>query len=317
MTNILCVGMMVCDVLLRPVPWDILKRDCVNIDTPVTSCGGDALNVAMGLAKLGNPVAVCGRVGDDGNGAFIRKACREAGIDADRLAVDPECPTAASYALIDPEGERHFLTDMQIFHRLTDTDVPDEALDWADIVYMGSAMALDKMNKGGLERLFRRAKEKGKLTAMDAAVTNAPAPEDWLESLKPVLQYTDVFFPSREEAQTITGETEPAAVRAKFEGLGLKVLGIKLGSKGCYVTDFQKEEMIPAVSGIQVVDTCGAGDSFMAGFLCGMTHGWDPFRCAAFAGCVAAKNVQAVGGTAGVPSFDNALAYYHTIYPTT
>ena len=315
MTNILCVGMMVCDVLLRPVPWDILKRDCVNIDTPVISCGGDALNVAMGLAKLGSSVAVCGRVGDDGNGAFIRRACREAGIGAEHLVLDPQCPTAASYALIDPEGERHFLTDMGIFHRLTDADVPDEALDWADIVYVGSAMAFDKMNRGGLERLFRRAKERGKRTAMDAAVTNAPAPADWLECLGPALRYTDVFFPSREEARTITGETECAAVREKFEGLGLQVLGIKLGSEGCYVTDFRREERLPAVPGIRVVDTCGAGDSFMAGFLRGMTQGWDPFRCAAFAGCVAAKNVQAVGGTAGVPTFDNALAYYHTIYP--
>ena len=49
MTNILCVGMMVCDVLLRPVPWDILKRDCVNIDTPVISCGGDALKGSKNL----------------------------------------------------------------------------------------------------------------------------------------------------------------------------------------------------------------------------------------------------------------------------
>ncbi len=117
-----------------------------------------------------------------------------------------------------------------------------------------------------------------------------------------------------EEAQAITGLREPEDMAEAFRGLGLKVLGIKLGSRGCFVTDFTESRRIPAVPGVRVVDTCGAGDSFMAGFLCGMTQGWGPFQSAAFASCVAAKNVQAVGGTAGVPTFDDALGYYHKFY---
>lgn len=314
MQNVLSAGMMVCDVLLSPVPRDVLERDSVSIDTPVTSCGGDALNVAMALAKLGVPTAVCGRIAEDANGAFIRGACADAGVDASGLTLDPVFPTAASYALIDLAGERHFLSDRKIFHTMTDGDVPEEKLHWADIVYFGSAMAMAKMNDGGLERLFRRAQALGKKTVMDAAVTDAPEPESWLESLKPVLKYTDVFFPSLEEAEAITGKSDPYEIAEEFRGSGLKVLGVKLGSKGCFVTDFREAKVIPAVPNIKVVDTCGAGDSFLAGFLCGMTKGWDPFQCAAFAGCVAAKNVQAVGGTAGVPTFDNALAFYHKIY---
>lgn len=314
MKRVLCVGMAVCDVLLKPISWDVLQRDSVSIDTPVTSCGGDALNVAMALSKLGLPVRICGRIGLDGNGAFIRRSCQKAGVDDSGLRPDPSYATASSYVLIDPEGERHFLSDRRLFHVLSDEDVSWEDLLWADVVYFGSAMALQKMNEGGLERLFRRARELGRVTAMDAALTDAPAPENWLEYLKPALRFTDVFFPSLEEAQAITGLREPEDMAEAFRGLGLKVLGIKLGSRGCFVTDFTESRRIPAVPGIRVVDTCGAGDSFMAGFLCGMTQGWDPFQSAAFASCVAAKNVQAVGGTAGVPTFDDALGYYHKFY---
>lgn len=47
----LCVGMMVCDTLISPVPENILELDSVRIDKPRICCGGDALNVAMGLAR--------------------------------------------------------------------------------------------------------------------------------------------------------------------------------------------------------------------------------------------------------------------------
>lgn len=311
MDKILCVGMTVCDVFLSPVPWDALQRDSMTIATPVTSCGGDALNVAMGLSKLGLSAMICGRIGRDPAGDFIRNACRTAKVDDRGLLLDLDCPTAASYALIDPEGERHFLSDRKMFHRISDADVQESLLAEADIVYVGSALSMEQMNAGGLERLFRRAKALGKKTAMDAALTDAPVPESWLESLRPVLQYTDVFFPSREEAEAITGKTDLDDMKQAFQGMGLKVLGIKLGSKGCFVTDFREDRRIPAVDGIHVVDTCGAGDSFMAGYLCGMTKGWSPWKSAAFGSAVAALNVQAVGGTAGIPPFDSAYAFYH------
>ena len=87
MRRILCVGMMVCDTLLFPVPADVLERDSVSIQTPVTSCGGDALNVAMALSRLGAETAICGRVGQDKNGAYIQTACQETKIDTSGITV--------------------------------------------------------------------------------------------------------------------------------------------------------------------------------------------------------------------------------------
>lgn len=87
MRRVLCVGMMVCDTLLFPVPADVLVRDSVSIQTPVTNCGGDALNVAMALSRLGAETAICGRVGQDKNGAYIQTACQEAKIDTSGITV--------------------------------------------------------------------------------------------------------------------------------------------------------------------------------------------------------------------------------------
>ncbi len=309
--RILCVGMMVCDVIISPVPDDILGRDSVGISRPVISCGGDALNVALGLAKLNSQVSIVGRIADDLHGNFIRNACEKAGIDVGGLVYDTECATAVSFALIDSKGERHFLTDKAIFSRLASADVSRQMIEKCDIVYFGSAMALAGMDGGGIADLFSRAHRMGKVTAMDAAIDDTRTDCDWLAALGPALNETDIFFPSIDEAALITGKNDPGEIAACFRNFGLTAFGIKLGAKGAYITDFVTERYLPALTGIPVVDTTGAGDSFVAGFLRAFSHGLNVFQCAEFANTIAAQNIGKHGGTAGIPDFETALRFYH------
>lgn len=306
--KILCVGMLVCDILISPVPDDILSRDSVGIRRPVVSCGGDALNVAVGLSKLGAVVLIAGRIADDANGAFIRQACVH--MDTRGLINDDSCATATTFALIDTRGERHFLTDKAIFAKLRQEDIPQALLKEADIVYFGSAMAMTGMNDGGLAELFRRAREAGKLTVMDAAIDETKTDFDWMRALAPVFEQTDIFFPSIDEARLITGRDTPEEMAACLRGFGMKAFGVKLGARGCYVTDFINARYMPGLTGIPVVDTTGAGDSFLAGLIRGISQGWDVFESAAFANTVAAQSIGAMGGTAGIPNLEQALRFY-------
>lgn len=310
----LCAGMMVCDVLLSPIPEDILERDSVRIGKPVISCGGDALNAAVSLSKLGEHVTIAGRIADDMNGSIIRGICKANQISLDGVTVDSEFPTAVSFALIDKTGERHFLSNKDIFSKFCSRDVSDELILENDAVYLGSAMSFPQMNGNGIRDLFSRAHKYGKLTAMDAAIDDDITSDDWLEELRPALSETDIFFPSYAEATAITGLDTPEAIAGKFRDTGVKVFGIKLGAEGCYVTDFRTEKRIPGIPNVNVVDTTGAGDSFFAGFLCGIAHQMDPFESAAFAGVVAAKNIEKIGGTEGVPNFEEAMSAYRNLY---
>ncbi len=312
--KILCAGMMVCDVLLAPIPEDILKRDSVRIGKPVISCGGDALNAAVSLSKLGEHVTIAGRIADDTNGSFIRNICSKYHISMDGVTIDSECPTAVSFALIDKAGERHFLSNSDIFGKFCSGDVSDELIRGNDMIYLGSAMSFSQMDGKGIHDLFSRAHKYGKLTAMDAAVNEEIRSDDWLEELRPALSETDIFFPSYAEASLITGLDKPEAIAAKFKNTGLKIFGIKLGSEGCYITDFKTEKRIPGIPDVKVADTTGAGDSFCAGFLCGLAHMMDPFESAAFASVVAAKNIEKIGGTAGVPNFEEAMCAYQNLF---
>lgn len=307
--RILCVGMMVCDTLLSPVPFNILEQDSVSIHKPVVTCGGDALNVAMGLAKLDHCVSLVGRIGHDANGKFIMEECKKYDIDVNGVVYDTKYATASSFALIDETGERHFLSKKSIFERLKSEDVPDQLIKDADYIYFGSAMAMEAMNGGGIYDLFKRAHAAGKITVMDASV-NLDEERQWMEYLSPAFYETDIFFPSLEEAVKITGKQEPAQIAECFRPFGMKVFGIKLGGKGCYMTDFNKEYEIACPSGMPVVDTTGAGDSFMAGLLCGLLKGFDLLKATEFAVSIATQNVGVMGGTTGIPNFLEALSFY-------
>lgn len=308
--KILCVGMMVCDTVITPVPDDVLSRDSVIIEPPMLSCGGDALNTAIGLAKLSCDVTMAGKVGIDSNGNFLIEQCRYYGVCTDGVIRDANCSTACSYALVDTEGERHFLSEVSAFHQLDSEEISDELIQKVDLVYVGSVMAMKLMDNGGILDLFERAHHYKKFTVMDAAMNDSEV-SDWDKVLPPIFKETDIFFPSMLEASYIAGTNHIDQIRERFSSSGIRYLGIKLGGKGCYVTDFKKEQYIPCLENMPVVDTSGAGDSFMAGLICALSHGITFFEAARFGTLIGSLNVGKKGATGGIPSYKEAMDLFN------
>lgn len=308
--KVLTVGMMVCDIPLSPVPKSIFQMEKAEIEAPVITTGGDALNVAITLAKLGVSTSIVGRLGQDQNGKFVMNQTRIQGVDTRYVIWDENCSTAVSYLLLDEDGEKHALSDTRIYHMLRGEDVPDEAIMQADIVYFGSAFQMCQMDNGGISQLFKRAHKYGKLTAMDTALGDDTADrETLLKKLTPVFAETDIFLPSYKEATHLSGCKTPEGIAAFFQTTGIKIFGVKLGADGCFVTDFKNQYRIPCFHDFKVIDTTGAGDSFVGGFLCGVLKNWELKKCARFASAVAAFNVGAKGATGGVPTYDTVIKF--------
>lgn len=300
--KILCVGLMICDIALSPVPRNIFEMDQWDIDPPSVTGGGDAYNVAVALSKLGETAAVIGRTGDDANGRFLKAEGVRQGVDMGHVIMDRDHHTAVSYILIEENGERHFLCDSHINDVLCIGDIPDASIQQADAVFFGSALAMRGMDQGGLCELFHRAKTYGKVTALDASITQDASAEIQMERLEQTLTATDIFIPSYGEACYLTGETDLFKISDRFRHFNLKVFGIKLGSKGCFLTDFKKQCRIGCFNFLPVVDTTGAGDCFMGGFLKAYLNGADLQMSGLFASAAAAFGVSAAGATEGIPS---------------
>jgi sugar/nucleoside kinase (ribokinase family) len=117
--------------------------------------------------------------------------------------------------------------------------------------------------------------------------------------VEPALPHLDFFLPSVAEARKISGEEEPSRIAAFALARGVKALGLKLGDEGCYLRSRDVEVTIPP---FQVVaqDATGAGDSWVAGFLTGILHGWDLAEVGRFANAVGAMCVTRIGATTGI-----------------
>ncbi len=94
-----------------------------------------------------------------------------------------------------------------------------------------------------------------------------------------------------------------------FQDWGVQNVVIKLGAKGCYVKPAGAKGFSVKAFRTAVVDTTGAGDSFVAGFLAGVLRRWDLRECAGFACAVAALSIQSVGATGAMPTFEQAIQF--------
>jgi sugar/nucleoside kinase (ribokinase family) len=300
--DVLCVGQLAADILVRPVDRVDYGVDTKRVEGIDIKNGGDCLNVALGLAKLGGSVGFAGLVGEDQLGDYLRHVIEEAGIDARGLSRTRDARTCSCLVLINSQGERTFFYYGGA-NDLFSGQLAPSLLEEAAIVHVGGTYLLPRFDGDGAARLFAAARAQGKLTSMDVTWDTTGR---WLSVIEPCLPHLSLFMPSIHEAEKIAGTSDPREIAGFLQARGVRTVVVKLGERGCYVKPLQEPGfMVPAVP-TQVVDTTGAGDSFVAGFLTGLLRKWDLKKSAAFACAVAALNIRKVGATAGIPTFDEA-----------
>jgi len=108
------------------------------------------------------------------------------------------------------------------------------------------------------------------------------------------------MMPNALELELLTGETEIPKGAAQLIDMGVQIVAVKLGEKGCYVTNGQEKKTIQPYK-VKAVDTTGAGDAFNAGFLYGLLHDKPLAECGRLGNYVAAQSVTKMGARAGLP----------------
>lgn len=292
--DVLCVGLMVCDIIIQPVDKDVFEVDSTRIDTLKITSGGDSLNAAINMEKLGITAGLIGKVGNDVFGEYLIHEAQKYDVITSGIIKSDEYSTSTSIVLVDKSGERHFAYYGKANDSLCVKDVDIKLLNEANMVHVGSAMALNNLDGSGITELFKMAKSLGKPTSMDVTWDSS---DKWLEKIEDALHYTDIFMPSYDEAKKITGLDKPEDMKEFFRNYGLKILVVKLGSAGCYITDFSDEYRIKPFKNIRVIDTTGAGDAFVAGFLTGFIKGFSLYDSGVLGNAVASQCVMKLGAT--------------------
>lgn len=304
--DVLCVGQLCVDVLVRPVERLDYGVDTVRVDGIDIRNGGDCLNVALGLSRLGVSVGFSGKVGTDMLGDYLAGVIADSGIDARGLRRSREAGTCACLVLINGKGDRSFFYRGGTNDLFGLEDIDLSLVAEAGVVHIGGTYLLPRLDGAGAASLLATAKSQGKITSMDVTWDTTGR---WLSVIEPCLPHLSFFMPSIKEAEQIAGRKDPQGIASFFQERGVGTTVIKLGERGCYVKPGGKDGFFSKAFRTDVVDTTGAGDSFVAGFLGGIVRGWALERCAAFASAVAALNIRKVGATAGVPTLAEACRF--------
>ena len=293
--GVVCVGNMVYDVLVRPVSaieWD---TTCW-VETVEPNLGGNAASTALALAVLGVPVRLAAWAGRDAFGDDLLAKLAQAGVDTSAVT-RCEAPTATTIALVDNEGRRAFL------HRPGASAIAfPEAGSLLSIVRLDGGH-LHVANPYGVPSLRRyapellaQARRAGMTTSLD---TGWDSRGEWMRVLAPCLNQLDILFANQQEALHLTGAGSHVEAGRRLLEAGARAVVIKLGAEGCAVYARGEEFLEPAFE-VAAVDTTGAGDCFVAGFLAALHHGERWRGAARLANAVGALNVQRVGATTGV-----------------
>ena len=304
MFDVACLGIMVADIVARPVTGLPARGQLALVERMELHTGGCAVNTGIALAKLGRRVAVLGKVGRDGFGDFVCNVLAQYGIDTSGVVRDPVTNTSATMVMVDPEGERTFLHYLGANGTLCADDVDFDVVKQAEILHVAGSFLMPTFDGQQTAEVLQKAHEMGVKTSLDTAWDSTGR---WFATIEPVLPHIDYFLPSFEEAVQIAGCDEPEEVADFFLGYGMEIVALKMGAQGCFVKSAERTIRLPAYN-VQVVDATGAGDCFAAGFLAGLSMGWDLELTAKLANAAGAACVTAIGATTGVRSLEETLA---------
>jgi fructoselysine 6-kinase len=213
--------------------------------------GGNAVNVAVYLRRAGVDVSYIGFVGNDGYGEKMKSALLAKGVDINHVHTIDGKTAVTMVELLD--GDR-------VFGDYDEGVMAGFKLSEADIRYISDMPMIHTAIWGNIENQLPQLKQLGKTISFDFS--------DQLdhEIIAKALSYIDyAFFSYTQDDEYIRNYILSAWQPS------LKNIIVTLGEHGSIAYDgksFMKQDIIP----VQVVDTMGAGDSFIAGFLAGILN---------------------------------------------
>lgn len=306
-TPFVVVGPYILDVLGRPVVEIPAGQGGALLEDLAVTVAGTAGGTAVDLARLGATVRSVGAVGDDSAGRFLRQQLGELGIDTTALVTAPDHPTSATILPIRPNGERPALHRPGAVAHLTALPVVEEAIAAARYLHVGGPDAMGDFAVDELPRLVRGAAESGAVVTLDLLSTASPPLLDRLSTLLPHVGHVLI---NDDQAMGLTGLADPHDAAASLAAsTGVSHVVVTMGSRGGVLVVDGESWSFPALR-VDVVDTTGCGDAFSAGYLFGLSLGWDPRRCCGLGTCCAAQVATVLGsdGVTGVADVAALLA---------
>ena len=255
-----------------------------------TAYGGDTLNTAVYLSRLGISTTFLSALGDDASSDWLLQQWREEGIDTRWVRRIPGAKPGLYWIHLDDSGERTFTywrgesAARQVF------DDSDYATNLANLIPVDSFLYLSGITlsilsdpaRETLWSLLQGLRKKGVRICFDGNFR----PAGWgslhsaQEAFNNTLEHIDIALPTFDDEAMVFADKTPEETVLRLQQMGVGEVVVKLGAEGCYVARGDVSAWVPTQPQPSVVDTTAAGDAFNAAYLAARIRGLDPIAAA-------------------------------------
>jgi len=261
--------------------------------------GGSAANTIAGIAHLGGNTAYVGKVKDDQLGHIFAHDLRAQGADYDTALApkDHAKETGRCIVIVSPDGERSMNTYLGVTEHLEPSDIDERQMADAEWIYLEGYRFDGPESHEAFAKAIAACKGAGgrvSITLSDPFCIERH--RDAFHDM--IVKDVDLLFCNRAEMMSMyqTDDFDAALVRAANE---VAIVACTDSDNGAHILADGQRWHVPALK-VDIVDATGAGDMFAAGFLWGMTHGYD-METSGRMGCIAAAEIIThIGGRADV-----------------
>lgn len=291
MVDVTIIGDINVDLITSPIRGYPDKDSQIIVPSINLIPGGCACNAAIACAKLGIKTRLIGRLTDDLLSKYLLKTLKKAGVNA-KIKIIKNRSTGITLATTFKDMRRSFITYQGNNETFSIRDFRPDDIKGKILIITGFNL-LDNLRKD-VKKLFEHAKKLGMKTGLDPNWDPKGWTDKRLMDIYNIFKSTDWFFPSVEEGHAVSKTKNERLIVKKLMYLGPKTVCLKLDERGCLLGN---KDTIKLIKGFKVktVNTTGAGDVFLGGFIKGYLSGWSVEDSVLFANVAGALSTTKVG----------------------
>ena len=238
---------------------------------------GAETNVAVGLARLGRSAGWISRVGDDEFGRAVVFRVRGEGVDTSRVISDPTAPTGVvirERREVGPIEQVYYRRGSAASH-LSPGDLDPSYISSAKYLHLtGITPALSDTCRETVFAAAEIATGAGVMLVLDPNYRSKLwSRDEFRKVVRDLASRTNILLPGIDEAELLTGASDPEIAARQLQKLGPSLVVLKLGAEGALAVTADELTRVPAHALERVIDPVGAGDAFAAGLLSGLLGG--------------------------------------------
>lgn len=266
MVDVLCIGEMLIDFVSTAANVSLA-------DSPgfTRAPGGAPANVAVAVQRLGLTAGFVGKVGDDPFGELLRDTLARAGVDTTYVLPDPDARTTIVFVAVRDDGRKQmcFFRNPGADMRLHPDEITPALLEGVRCFHYGSIGLISEPCASAQRKALEMARARGLLITYDPNYRPTLWPDETTARrvIQDAYRYCHLAKISEEEWEVATGCADlESGIRAVLDR-GVELLIVSRGAGGALATNGQYRIELPALTGINVVETTGAGDGFMGAMI--------------------------------------------------